>query len=296
MKNVYWFTVMVLSVSEQIAAIEQMINVHPNLRGPLELRKRILEAQREARDNVCKGTSVDWSNRSVVNELQQKAFISKEPIASFLDPSIFDTDVLSHMCTQIVHVLINSGVKEEELKGFLGEMKSKKLKLVELVDAALRMDADFFEGCGGRLGVRSSIILFVTDMLIQPCLEEIACKIGSSFFEGWWRQASCPVCGRRPIVAKLKARKRYLICSLCGVEYLTDLFLCVNCGNVDPYTLKFLAPGEHPKLRVDFCEKCRHYVKVIHEDELNVPIPKGLEDIMTLDLDLMAKHAELVRV
>ncbi|NWG09606.1 MAG: formate dehydrogenase accessory protein FdhE, partial [Nitrososphaerales archaeon] len=139
------------------------------------------------------------------------------------------------------------------------------------------------------------LILFIISALIQPCLEEIANKANPSFFEKWW-QAQCPICGRRPIVARLKARKRYLICTLCGSEYLADQFLCVNCGNTDPASLKFLAPEGHLELRVDFCVKCKHYLKVIDQDKLKKAIPKGLEDIITIDLDFMAKNFGLIRV
>ena len=134
----------------------------------------------------------------------------------------------------------------------------------------------------------------MVSVLIQPCLEEIARKIDSSLLDKWW-QAYCPVCGRIPIVARVRQRKRYLVCTFCGAEYLSDRFLCVYCGNKDPYTLKYLSVDAQPAFQIDFCTKCKHYIKVIDEAKLKEAIPRGLEDILTLNLYLVAKNADLVR-
>ncbi len=284
-----------LSVEDQIRIIDRIITEHLDLRNPLELHKMILQAQRQLRDDPKKGTNVNWDDKSIIEDLQKKARESNQPIAKFLNPSIFDSKALLYGCEQVVKALIGKGMKEDLLKIFLDGLINGKTSILESVNAALKGDAEYFEKYGERLGVNPALILFIVNALIQPCLEEIAKKIDPSFLEKWW-QALCPICGRRPMTARLKSRKRYLTCSLCGAEYLADLFLCVNCWNVDPSTLRFLAPEGYPEFRVDFCEKCKHYLKVIDEDKLKRPIPKGLEDVITLGLDVMAKNAGLIRV
>ena len=283
-----------LSVDDQIKVIDGIILENPDLRKPLELYKLVLQAQRQLRDDPKKGTSLNWDDR-FMEDLQRKAHEFKQPIAKFLDSSIFDSKALLHTCEQIVKALIEKGVKEDLFKKFLDELITGEVSIIDLVGVALKGDGEYFENHGERLGLDPALILFIVNVLIQPCLEEIAKKIDSSFLERWWR-ALCPVCGRRPIMARLKSRKRYLICSLCGAEYLADLFLCVNCGNIDPLTLRFLAPEGRPEFRIDFCEKCKHYLKVMDEEKLKRPIPKGLEDVVTIDLDFLAKNAGLIRV
>ncbi|MCP8313714.1 MAG: formate dehydrogenase accessory protein FdhE [archaeon] len=284
-----------LSVEDQIRVIDRIIIEHLDLRNPLEFHKMILQAQRQIRDDPKKGTSVNWDDKSIIEDLQKNAREFNQPVAKFLNPSIFDSKALLYSCEQVVKALVEKGMKEDLSKKFLDELISEKISIIDSVSAALKGDAEYFEKYGERLGINPALILFTVSALIQPCLEEIAKKIDPSFLEKWW-QALCPICGRRPMTARLRKRKRYLTCTLCGAEHLADLFLCVNCGNVDPTTLKFLAPEGHPELRVDFCEKCRHYLKVIDDDRLRSPIPRGLEDIMTLNLDFMAKSAGLIRV
>ena len=281
-------------MEDTITGIDQIMGEHPDLQPPLELHKLILLAQKELRESQKKGTNVNL-NKSIVKDLQKKASQSNQPVASFLSPSIFDSDALFHTCEKVTGILIERGASEERIEKFLEEVKSGKVDILHAVGAALKGDGEPFENYGKRFKADPALILFVISSSIQPCLEEIARNADSSFLDGWW-QAQCPVCGRTPIVAKLKSRKRYLACTFCGAEYLADIFMCANCGNGDPATLKFLAPEEHPEFRVDFCEKCRHYLKVIDEDKSGKHIPKGLEDIMTIDLDLMAKDAGLVRI
>jgi FdhE protein len=282
-------------IEDQMRAIDELIKERQDLRNPLELHKMILQAQRRVKESSRKGTSLDLNDKSIIEGLQQDAFRSSRPIASFFDPSVFDSDDLIHTCKEVVKVLVNRGIGEGWLERFLDELIGGKVNILEPIGAALKGDADYFEKYGEKLGASPALILFIISALIQPCLEEIANKVDPSFLEKWW-QAQCPICGRRPIVAKMKARKRYLVCTLCGSEYLADQFLCVSCDNTDPASLKFLAPEGHPEFRVDFCVKCKHYLKVIDQDKLKKAIPKSLEDIMTIDLDFMAKNFGLIRV
>lgn len=283
------------SLEEKITTIDKIIGEHPDLKPPLELHRAILLAQRQLRESDKKGTSVDWNDRASINDLQKKACESNRPAASFLRPSVFDSDALLRTCEKVADSLAGKGGGEGWLKKFIEEVKGGKVDILHAVGAALKGEGEPFENYGKICKADPALILFIISASIQPCLEEIARNANGSFLESWW-QASCPVCGRTPSVAKLKSRKRYLACTFCGAEYLADIFMCANCGNGDPATLKFLAPEEHPEFRVDFCEKCRHYLKVIDEDKSGKHIPKGLEDIMTIDLDLMAKDAGLLRI
>ena len=48
--------------------------------------------------------------------------------------------------------------------------------------------------------------------------------------------------------------------------------------------------------QIDFCTKCKNYLKVIIDRALPEPIPGFLADILTLNLDVQAKHADLVNM
>lgn len=278
-----------------MSVVDQAIGRYPDVRRLLEVHKTILNIQKGVREDPHKGTSVNWSNRTEITNLQRKAIAMRRPIASFIDFSIFDTVSLRITAKRLTTLLVEQGFDRKEMEKLAEGIECRQKTISELAAGALGERVECLEEVSSRWGISPKILLLIADILIQPCLEAISLNVDPGFLEKWG-QAECPVCGRRPIIAWLKSRKRYLACTLCGAEYAVDLFLCVNCGNVDPTDLKFLAPDDKPEFRVDFCEKCRHYVKVIDMDRLKTPIPRGLEDIITLDLDLIAKNAGLNRL
>ena len=250
--------------------------------------------QLEIDSTPTKGLSIDWGNKGTIKDLQQKALDKKLPIIYFLDPSKKDLDILTIAFKKLLQVFAEQNISNEGLKKLLSHLETGKISLSKLIEASLKENISIIEEAAKESDVKAELLLYLSSSLIQPGLEEITRQIDSQFLEKWW-QGYCPVCGRRSSVAKNRHGKRFLVCAYCGTEYLFDNFFCVHCGNTDPYTLKFIAVETNPEFRIDFCTKCNHYIKVLEETKLKVPIPKGLEDILTLNLDLLAKDAGLVR-
>ncbi len=279
----------------EIDVISNAIDKYPEVRTLLEMRKKILKAQKPIRESSNKGTSINWNEKLVLEKIFYKAKDSDQPLSRFLDPESFDTEEILKLTEEIINILIENGAEKNELEKLKRELLKGKFKLSDLIRASLNEDLESFEDLASQLGINAVLLLFIVDMLIQPCLEEIYKKASPSFIE-LWRKPHCPICGRKAIVARGKERKRYLICTLCNAEYLTDLFICPHCENVDSYTLKFLSPKKFPQFRIDYCDKCKHYIKVIDDEKLKENIPRGLEDILTLNLDFLAKNAGLTRI
>ena len=281
-------------IKERVAIVSAMLLQHKDLQGPLELKKKTLLIQKEIEITPTKGLAINWDDKKSIEDLQKKALDRKLPIIHFLDPTKFDLDLLLTSFKKLVHVFAEQNINEESLKKLLNHLESGKISLSKLIEATLRENIAIIEETAKESDVKAELLLYLVGALIQPSLEEIARKIDSQFPEKWW-QGSCPVCGRIPIVAKNRYRKRFLVCTYCGTEYLADNFFCVHCGNKDPYTLNYIEVEANPAFQIDFCTKCKHYIKVIKEANLKEPIPKGLEDILTLNLDFLAKGAGLVR-
>jgi len=272
-----------------------ILEQHEELQGALELKKKTLLAQLKIDSTLTKGLSIDWNNIGTIKDLQQKALDKKLPIIYFLDPAKKEQDVMIIAFKKIVEALIEKNISNEGLHNLLSYFESGKIRLSELIEASLKENLRVIEETAKKTGVKAELLLYVVSALIQPGLEEVARKIDSEFSDKWW-QGSCPVCGRIPSVAINRRGKRFLVCSYCGTEYLGKNFFCVHCGNNDPYTLKFIAVKTDPGFKIDFCTKCNQYIKVLEETKLQKePIPKGLEDILTLNLDFLAKDAGLVR-
>jgi FdhE protein len=279
------------SIEQRIKAIEEAREKNPELEKILEFYKAILLAQREIDIQLGKGTKMDFGDRKKIQELQSKATQSRKPIINFLESEIFREDALLSSFLQILDKL--PAIARDEMKDFIEALKTKKVSVLEIAAAVIKEEPGFFEKLRQQYKVNPKTLLFIASSIVQPFLEEIARQVDQAFLELWW-EAHCPICGKKPVVARIKNRKRYLICSLCGAEYLADLFLCVHCNNLDPNTLGFLAIENEPWFRIDYCEKCKHYLKVINDDKLKFSIPNGLEDLLTLSLDQIAKDAGLL--
>lgn len=283
-----------LSVHERLKIVSELISQHKEFGNSLDLYSKILEIQQEIDSTSSKGIRLDFCAKLAIDSLQENSLKAKRPIIQFIDPSIFDYNILSSLFEKIVNVLIERNADGDSLKNFLSLVKSGKKDLLKYVEAILREDETSVRKCAEELDIQPRLLLYIISLTIQPSLEEIARNIDASFSDRWW-QSFCPVCGRIPTVARVRNRKRYLVCTFCGAEYLSDHFVCVHCDNKDPYTLKYLIADEKPEFQIDFCTKCKHYIKVIDEDKLAESIPRGLEDILTLNLDIAAKNAGLVR-
>lgn len=282
------------SVQERLKTVSALIERRQELRDPLEMHKEILQFQQELDSSPTKGTTTNWDNHAIVDGLWRRAQETKKPIIHFLDPTIFNVKLLSAVSRKIANVFVEHKIDEQGMKNFTESVEKGQTDLLKLVEATLKEDLTPIKKTAEQLGLDPSRLLHALSALIQPCLEEIARQIDSSQLDRWW-QASCPVCGRTPIVARFRQRKRYLDCSFCGAEYLSDSVLCVHCGNRDPYTLKYMVVEDQPMFQVDFCTKCKHYLKVIDEAKLKEDMPRGFEDMLTLDFDLVVKKANLER-
>jgi FdhE protein len=163
-----------------------------------------------------------------------------------------------------------------------------------LLSAALRVDDSALTAYAEKFVLTPSRLYEAITTPLQPFLEELARRASPSFYDRWW-QGHCPICERTPVVARIRDRKRYLMCAYCGAEYLSDYVLCVHCGNKDPYTLSYLEIEGNDAFHIDFCAKCQHYLKVIVEGGLSAPLPRFVEDLLTLNLDVAARDAGLTR-
>ena len=281
-------------MQKQLETVSMLIDQHKELQKPLKLKMKTLLIQQKIDKTPTKGYSINWNDESILKDLFNKVFEKKLPLIYFLDPLKFDIDLFLISFKELVQIFVKQKINKEELQKLLRLLKNEKISLLYLIEATLREDIKRIKEITKELNLKTEILLYLIGAIIQPCIEEIARKFDSKFYEKLW-QGPCPICGRIPVVAKRRSRKRFLICTYCGTEYLSDAFVCIHCDNKDPYTLKFIVDETNSAFKIDFCTKCNHYTKVLEVSKIKDSIPKGMEDILTLNLDFIAKDAGLVR-
>jgi hypothetical protein len=278
-------------IREQILQVESAIQNYPKYEKILGLHKRILNILLPLDESQKRGAKIALSNETLDNFLE-KTISSRKPMSSFFNESDFDSILLSDVAKNIVKLLIDANADGDEMRRFSCSMENGDVVAREAIGSILREDSKWFKNQSEKYGVDSALLLLIFDSPLRPFFEQIARHLEEMIKETWL-EPYCPVCGRQSNVARKRNLNRYMICSYCGLEYLVDMFKCINCWNIDPTSMGFIKINGQKDYELNYCEACNHYIKILDEDTATRKIPRGLEEILTRELDNFAKDSDL---
>jgi FdhE protein len=274
----------------QIREVESATKNFPEYAGMLGFHKDLLRIILPLEKSKNKGARIEL-NEGYIQDLLEQALSSKKSLIKFIDPSNFEMEKISEIVNEIVLYLIEKSSDKRGLEKLLEDMRGENEILKDALKAIFKEDPDWFHAMGEKYQIEPSLLLMIFDLPLRPFFEELSRKTEDGMIEIWW-ETYCPVCGRTPRVAITRKRKRYMACSFCGTQYLVDLFVCTNCENNNPEKLGFIAFNDLPGYEVNYCEKCNKYIKILDEEKIGKRIPRGLEDLITQDLDVRAQSDE----
>ena len=134
------------------------------------------------------------------------------------------------------------------------------------------------------------IDLFLEESL-RPELEYIAGKYGEIIAKSGWTEGYCPICGKEPKIGEIRAEeegRRYLFCHQCGYKWHFRRIKCPFCSNEEQHSLAYFSVEGEERYRVDVCNKCRRYIKIVDLPKTGEEANLDVEDIATLHLDMLA--------
>ncbi|MDI9569927.1 MAG: formate dehydrogenase accessory protein FdhE [Pseudomonadota bacterium] len=133
------------------------------------------------------------------------------------------------------------------------------------------------------------IDLFLEECL-RPAFERVAAKYGEAALRSKWAEGYCPICGKEPKIGEIKEEegKRYLFCNQCGIEWPFLRIKCPFCGNEEQQTLAYFTVEDDERYRVDVCNECKRYIKIVDFRKTKEEANLDIEDITTLHLDMLA--------
>jgi FdhE protein len=148
-------------------------------------------------------------------------------------------------------------------------------------------------------GLDPEILLFLFLAGWKPFLKSQAQVLAQDPEVDWaaWSKSYCPVCGGMPLLAYLEeGGKRFGTCSVCEFTWTLPRFVCPYCENTDQQNFRYFFTEKEKGLRLEVCEACRHYLKIIDLREWMVdPLPL-LDDLVTTHLDLWAGNKGYQRI
>lgn len=126
---------------------------------------------------------------------------------------------------------------------------------------------------------------------LRPFLHEVRSRAPLDGI-GVWQRGECYVCGAAATFAELQDddQVKHLRCAECGADWHHPRLQCHNCGNEDHATLRYLYVEGSDHRRVEVCDNCHSYLKVIASFTPTAPELLVVEDLATLELDFLAQQ------
>lgn len=133
------------------------------------------------------------------------------------------------------------------------------------------------------------IDLFLEECL-RPAFEKVVAGYGDIVLKSKWSEGYCPICGKEPKIGEIKEEEgaRFLFCNQCGIEWPFLRIKCPFCGNEEQQTLAYFTVEDDERYRVDVCNECKRYIKIVDFRETKEEPNLDIEDITTLHLDILA--------
>ncbi len=138
-------------------------------------------------------------------------------------------------------------------------------------------DGQPFIQAAASCGLDPEILLFLFLASWKPFLKFQAQALARDPELDWatWSKGYCPVCGGRPLLAYLEeGGKRFGTCSVCEFTWALPRFVCPYCDNKEQKNFRYFFSEKEKGLRLEVCEACKHYLKIIDLRERRVdPLP-----------------------
>jgi FdhE protein len=184
-----------------------------------------------------------------------------------------------------------TGIIEKINDGSLDFAKMVRESFYSMNDEPVMEDEELEDSEDSRDGMFDLIDLFLEESL-RPAMEKVVEKYGKRVTELGWSEGYCPICSREPKIGEIKSdeESRYLFCNQCGFEWHFNRIVCPFCGNEEQETLAFFTIEGDERYRVDVCNECKRYIKMVDFRESAEEADLDVEDIATLHLDLLANE------
>ncbi len=166
--------------------------------------------------------------------------------------------------------------------------------LENLLKAFLADDTKVLAQSAMDLDLQVEALHFFAGLAVRPSLKLLREFMKLPEVEDKWIHCYCPFCGSKPTMTFLsKSGKRHLYCGICGQQWAYPRIKCPFCENDNQESLGYFQVEGDEGYRVDFCKKCNRYIKTVDKRALEETAPLDIEDLATLELDLLASKEGL---
>ncbi len=278
------------SVNQGYEEINHYWKILPQYRESLDLLRKIIQFQSSLMAEINASTDKDMTERHVDSFQAHERLQAGQPLfgKEFMpvSPSLFRKSL------EALRVLLPDESSREALDRLLA-LESIATRNIEDLLHKLKTETNV---CIRQLARKTSTKIGTLNFLLQtvlvPFFEYQARLYWDLIATTPWRKGQCPICGSEPKIARLTNEdgRRFLTCSLCHTEWAFDRLRCPFCEYAEPSKVRYFTADDDKTHRVECCDHCRHYLKVVDERAAGHPTNLSVEDIITAHLDILARE------
>ena len=171
-------------------------------------------------------------------------------------------------------------------------MEDGRLDIGELLTFSASGDRAGFDCTIAHLLLDAKFLWTLSQHVLRPLLHDWRRQVAPHVAGLSWQRGYCFVCGAQATLAELQENDqvKHLRCGQCGADWHYPRLQCLQCGNEDHATQKSLYVDGRDHQRIEACDECNCYLKVITAFTPTLPELVAVEDLATLDLDFIARQ------
>jgi len=266
-----------------VCRLRKLQSVSPELKEPALAYEVILPL---LKDTDLNATPVSMSASEAVEKMRNGLFLLDD-----LELEL-DIEAFRSLMVRLAEALENLGQERYHPASAAREIR-KKLEDGSLDISGLLMFLSGEEESPADIPeeLDTDLLMTLGRNALRPAFREWHRQLAPLVDPAGWGKGYCFVCGATATLAELRGnnQSRHLRCGQCGADWPVPRLQCIYCGNDHHHSLGFLyAESQNDHARVEVCDKCSGYIKLISSFD---PLPSDLlavEDLATLRLDFIS--------
>jgi FdhE protein len=279
------------SYDTAITRIEELKKKSTDLHSILECYENIFKAQHEAGAFIIPELAAFDFKMCKKRHADGLPFLHSENVKIERDP----LDKLANQICAITKRYAESG--ESEIDNVIALVSERPGRWHAIVLKSVLEDSSPLKELAEKSNISFPTLLFISIQSLSPFIEKYAEKLREYIDGTVWMKGTCPVCGGEPLMGRLEEEtgKRFLQCYLCRTNWEFGRLECPFCANTDQKKLRYFFDEDNQHHRVDVCDHCKKYLKVIDTRKIGDTTPVVVENLATLHLDVVAKREGFTR-
>ncbi|MEH7180747.1 formate dehydrogenase accessory protein FdhE [Neobacillus vireti] len=245
-----------------------------------KLQKEIIALQANWKESI--------NPESIIPNLDKTAMSAGVPAAALTSIN-FEISLFQQWIEEINELLIKHNPELEKKLAGVSALVNEETA-IRWIDEAFSFNSVFFASFAVEHGLEEWIPQFLAETALRPYLQLTAEKIQHEITHAV-PGAGCPVCGEPARLAVLEDEgKKVMTCPRCLAHWNAKRIECAHCGNDDHKTIQFLSIEGDASSRIQVCEKCTGYIKVIDTRQYLSKPSAAMLDLNSIHLDFVAQE------